>query len=99
MWRHIMPNVLNLIVANTVLVFAGAILTETTLSFIGLGRSARSRRGASSSTRRRRRARRASGAWWYFVPPSACIVLVVLAFTLVGGALDDVLNPRMRARR
>ena len=34
------------------------------------------------------------GAWWYFVPPGACIVLVVLAFTLVGGALDDMLNPK-----
>jgi len=39
------------------------------------------------------------GAWWYFLPPGVCIVLVVLAFTLVGGALDDLLNPRLRARR
>ena len=37
MRRHILPNVVNLIVANTVLTFAGAIFTETTLSFIGLG--------------------------------------------------------------
>ena len=37
MRRHILPNVVNLIVANTVLTFAGAVLTETTLSFIGLG--------------------------------------------------------------
>ena len=37
MSRHILPNVVNLIVANSVLVFAGAVLTETTLSFIGLG--------------------------------------------------------------
>jgi peptide/nickel transport system permease protein len=39
------------------------------------------------------------GAWWYVVPPSVCIVLVVLSFTLVGSALDDVLNPRLRVRR
>ena len=38
MRRHILPNVVNLIVANAVLTFAGAVLTETTLSFIGLGR-------------------------------------------------------------
>ena len=37
MRRHILPNVTNLIVANTVLVFGGAILTETTLAFVGLG--------------------------------------------------------------
>jgi hypothetical protein len=37
MWRHILPNVMNLIVANAVLTFGGSVLTETTLSFIGLG--------------------------------------------------------------
>ena len=37
MARHILPNVVNLIVASSVLVFAGAVLTETTLSFVGLG--------------------------------------------------------------
>ena len=37
MRRHILPNVINLIVANAVLTFAGAILIETTLSFVGLG--------------------------------------------------------------
>ena len=37
MRRHLLPNVVNLIIANTVLTFAGAVLTETTLAFIGLG--------------------------------------------------------------
>jgi peptide/nickel transport system permease protein len=98
MWRHIMPNVLNLIVANTVLVFAGAILTETTLSFIGLGDPLLPSWGVILNSAQTSGAP-GLGAWWYFVPPATCIVLVVLAFTLVGGALDDVLNPRMRARR
>jgi len=39
------------------------------------------------------------GAWWYIVPPAACVVLVILAFTLVGNALDDVLNPKGAGRR
>ena len=39
------------------------------------------------------------GAWWWYVSPGVCIVLVVLAFTLIGGALDDLLNPRARGRR
>jgi peptide/nickel transport system permease protein len=39
------------------------------------------------------------GAWWWVAGPAACIVLVVLAFTLVGNALDDVLNPRRVARK
>ena len=39
-----------------------------------------------------------TGAWWYIVPPGVCVVLVVLAFTLVGQALEDVFNPRLRGR-
>ena len=39
-----------------------------------------------------------TGAWWYIVPPGACVVVVVLAFTLVGQALEDVFNPRLRER-
>jgi len=39
-----------------------------------------------------------TGSWWYIVPPGVCVVLVVLAFTLVGQALEDVFNPRLRGR-
>ncbi len=98
MWRHIMPNVTNLIVANTVLVFGGAILTETTLSFIGLGDPFAPSWGEILNAAESAGAM-GLGAWWYVLPPSICIVLVVLSFTLVGSALDDVLNPRLRVRR
>jgi len=97
MLKHILPNVMNLIVANAVLVFAGAVLTETTLSFVGLGDPFQPSWGQLLD------AARQSGApgllaWWDFVPAGLCIVLVVFAFTLVGSALDDLLNPRRRAR-
>jgi peptide/nickel transport system permease protein len=98
MWRHILPNVMNLIVANTVLVFGGSILTETTLSFIGLGDPFAPSWGQVLNAAESAGAL-GLGAWWYVVPPAVCIVLVVLSFTLVGSALDDVLNPRLRVRR
>jgi peptide/nickel transport system permease protein len=98
MRRHILPNVLNLIVANTVLVFAGAILTETTLAFIGLGDPLDPSWGQILNAAQSSGAP-GLGAWWFIAPPAFCVVLVVLAFTLVGGALDDVLNPRLRVRR
>ena len=41
----------------------------------------------------------AQGAWWYFLPPGICIVLVVLGFTLVGYAIEEIVNPRLRGRR
>jgi peptide/nickel transport system permease protein len=95
---HVLPNVVNLIVANAVLVFAGAVLTETTLSFVGLGDPFQPSWGQLLDAAREVGAP-GLGAWWYFVPPGLCIVLVVFAFTLVGGALDDMLNPKRRGRR
>lgn len=98
MRRHILPNVLNLIVANSVLTFAGAVLTETTLSFVGLGDPFQPSWGQLLEAARAVGAP-GLGAWWYLVPPGLCIVLVVFAFTLVGNALDDLTNPKRLGRR
>jgi peptide/nickel transport system permease protein len=98
MRRHILPNVMNLVVANAVLTFAGAILTETTLSFVGLGDPFQPSWGQLLDAARTIGAP-GLGAWWYFVPAGTGIVLVVFAFTLLGSALDDVLNPKLQARR
>jgi peptide/nickel transport system permease protein len=98
MRRHILPNVINLIVANTVLTFAVAVFTETTLSFIGLGDPASPSWGQLLNAAQEAGAP-GLGAWWYIVPPAVCVVAVILAFTLVGNALDDVLNPKAGLRR
>jgi peptide/nickel transport system permease protein len=98
MRRHILPNVTNLIVAQAVLTFATAVFTETTLAFIGLGDPAAPSWGQLLNNAQAAGAP-GLGAWWYIVPPAACVVLVVLAFTLVGNALDDVLNPKGAGRR
>ena len=98
MTRHILPNVSGLIIANTTLTVPVAILSETTLSFLGLGDPTRASWGkmlqesfqAGALTQQ---------AWWYYVPPGIGILLVVLAFTLVGQALEEVLDPRLRDRR
>ena len=76
---------------------AVAILSETTLSFLGLGDPFSVSWGtilefafsAGAAT---------TGAWWWLIPPGVCIVLVVLAFTMCGYALDEILNPRLRRR-
>jgi peptide/nickel transport system permease protein len=98
MRRHILPNVVNLIVAQAVLTFATAIFTETTLSFIGLGDPSAPSWGQILNAAEGAGAP-GLGAWWYIVPPAACVVLVVLAFTLVGNALDEMLNPKSGGRR
>jgi peptide/nickel transport system permease protein len=98
MRRHILPNVVNLIVANTVLTFSGAVFTETTLSFIGLGDPFQPSWGQILNAAQSAGAP-GLGAWWYIAPPAACVVLVILAFTLVGNALDDILNPKSAPHR
>lgn len=97
-FRHIMPNVSGLILANATLAVPISILTETTLSFLGLGDPRRASWGKAlveafengAITR---------NAWWYFVPPGVGILLVVLAFTLIGQTLEQIADPRLAGRR
>ena len=98
MRRHILPNVVNLIVAQAVLTFATAVFTETTLAFIGLGDPAAPSWGQILNNAQSAGAP-GLGAWWYIVPPATAVVLVVLSFTLLGNALDEVLNPKGSSRR
>lgn len=98
MRRHIFPNVVNLIVAQAVITFAVAVFTETTLSFIGLGDPFAPSWGQILNSAQESGAP-GLGAWWYIAPPAVCVVLVVLSFTLVGNALDDILNPKSATRR
>ena len=95
--RHVFPNVIPLVFANTTLVVAVAILSETTLSFLGLGDPTRVSWGSMLDDAYSVGAI-TTGSWWFFVPPGVCVVLVVLSFTLIGQALEDVLNPRLRER-
>ena len=98
MRRHIFPNVVNLIVAQAVITFAAAVFIETSLSFIGLGDPFSPSWGQLLDSAQSTGAP-GLGAWWYIAPPAVCVVLVVLAFTLVGNALDDILNPKSATRR
>jgi peptide/nickel transport system permease protein len=95
MGRHILPNVSGLILANTTLTVPIAILSETTLSFLGLGDPSNASWGKMLEEAFTQGAL-TQQAWWYYVPPGVGIVLVVLAFTLIGHAIEEVLDPRLR---
>ncbi|MBS1695113.1 MAG: ABC transporter permease [Actinobacteria bacterium] len=96
LWRLILPGVLALVIANAVLVIAGSILAEATLSFLGLGDPSRTSWGqilhnafVSGAV--------GNGYWWYFLPPGIGIVVVVLGFSLIGQSLERILNPKLAA--
>jgi peptide/nickel transport system permease protein len=97
MVRHILPGVSGLILASTTLTVPVAILSETVLSFLGFGDPSRPSWGKMLEEAFEQGAL-SEEAWWWYIPPGVCIVLVVLAFTLVGRALEEILDPRLRER-
>ncbi len=92
MGRHILPSVSPLILATATLTVPIAILTETTLSFLGLGDPTRASWG--------KMLQEAQGylslAPWMAVVPGVAVAVTVLAFNLLGDALRDRLDPRLR---
>jgi peptide/nickel transport system permease protein len=92
--RHILPNIAALVIVQTSLSLAFAILSEAALSFLGLGIQppqpswGRMLFDAQGFVHR---------AWWMSVFPGAAIFVTVLAFNLLGDGLRDVLDPKQRS--
>jgi peptide/nickel transport system permease protein len=95
MTRHILPNVLPLVLASATLMVPSAILTESTLAFLGLGDPNVVSWG-SILNRAWRNGAISAEAWWYLLPPGFAILVVVSCFMLCGRALEAVVNPRLR---
>ncbi|MFE6763805.1 ABC transporter permease [Streptomyces sp. NPDC057689] len=98
MVRHVLPNVMPLVLAQTTLAISGAILSEATLAFLGLGDPTITSWGSMLQDARAAGAVSA-GDWWYLAPPGIAIALVALAFTLCGRAIESVLNPKLGVAR
>ena len=97
MTRQVLPNVMPLILVSSTLTIAGAMLSEATLTFLGLGDPTSVTWGEMLNQAFFGGAFTAD-AWWYILPPGLAILLVVLGFTLVGRAVEAVLDPRMEQR-
>lgn len=95
--KHVFPNIVSLTYVNLALTVPAAILFEAALSFLGLGDPTSPSWGhtlylgtivfASFSS------------WWWVIPPGIAIAIVSLSFVLIGYALDEIFNPKLRARR
>jgi peptide/nickel transport system permease protein len=90
--RHILPNALAPVLVSVVLGIAAAILTESGLSFLGIGVPAELVTWGSILNE----ARSNTFAWWLAVFPGAAIFLAVVAYYLVGEGLRDALDPRLK---
>lgn len=93
LFRHILPNVIHVAVVSFTLRFPAAIGTEVFLSFLGIGAQGQPSWGAMISSAR---LRLWQGVWWELAAVTIAIFAVVLAFNLLGDALRDALDPRLR---
>ncbi|MBF0277927.1 MAG: ABC transporter permease [SAR324 cluster bacterium] len=95
-YRHILPNVLPLLLLYAAFNIAWSVITEASASFLGFGDGETISWGGmlyelwlSGKTR---------VAWWWFAAPSICIVLLVTSLVFVSRAYEEVANPRLRKR-
>lgn len=93
--NHVLPQVLPVIFAEATLDISFAILSEATLSFLGLGDPTLVSWG-SMLNRAFLRGAVTKGAWWYLVPPGLSLAWVTLGLVLLSNAIQEIVNPRLR---
>ena len=99
-YRHIFPNIVSLTYVNLALTVPAAILSESALAFLGLSDPTVNSWGHMFENVN------ISGSlshlpppWWWVLPPGFSIALVSLSFILIGYALDEIFNPKLRRRQ
>lgn len=96
-FKHILPNTSSLIIVEVITLMGNAMLTEASLSFLGLGDPRAISWGMMLHYALLRNAIYL-GMWWWFLPPGIMISLAVLAVILLGTGLEEYFNPRLRRR-
>ncbi len=94
MWRHVLPNVMGPVLVLSTIQVGTAIITEATLSFLGVGAPPTS--PSLGTLIRIGNDYLFSGEWWITVFPGLMLILIALSVNLLGDWLRDALNPRLR---
>lgn len=89
MFKEILPNILPVVTANMVMVITQALLTEASMSFLGLGDAAAVSWGKMLSIAYDNSAI-LHGAWWWMIPPGLCIATLGFSFMLIGNSFLDI---------
>ena len=93
-FQQIVPNCMAPIIVTASVLVANAIVVEASLAFLGLGDPNVMSWGTVLNVGRQE----LRGAWYITAIPAAALVLTVMALNLIGDALNDVLNPRLKER-
>ena len=95
LFRHILPNVTHIVIINTSLQFQIAIKSEVILSYLGIGVQGEPSWGTMIDDAKLELSR---GVWWQLAGATLAMFLVVLAFNLLGDALRDSLDPKLKGK-
>lgn len=95
LFRHILPNVTHIIIINTSLQFQIAIKSEVILSYLGIGVQGEPSWGTMIDDAKLEISR---GVWWQLAGATFAMFLIVLAFNLLGDALRDSLDPKLKGK-
>lgn len=95
LFKHIIPNVLHIVIINFSLQFQTAIKSEVILSFLGLGVQGRPSWGTMIDDAKLELAR---GVWWQLAAATLAMWIVVLALNILGDALRDALDPKLKGK-
>lgn len=95
LFLHILPNVTHIVIINTSLQFQFAIKSEVILSYLGLGVQGEPSWGTMIDDAKLELSR---GVWWQLAGATIAMFLVVLAFNLLGDALRDSLDPKLKGK-
>lgn len=96
--RHVLPNVMGLVYVTLATAVPGIIVLEASLAWLGLGDPTRMSWGMMLH-HAQLEASVSLQMWWWTIPPGLLISILAVSFILLGFALDDVLNPKLRVRR
>ena len=95
LFRHILPNVMHVVIVQFSLLFQVAIKSEVILSYLGLGVQDRPSWGTMIDDAKLELAR---GVWWQLAGATFAMFLIVLAFNILGDALRDSLDPKLKGK-
>ncbi|MEM2105379.1 MAG: ABC transporter permease [Candidatus Bathyarchaeia archaeon] len=98
-FRHILPNVMSLVYVSLATAVPGNVVAEAALSWLGFYDPNVMSWGRMLNDVQANAGGGAIFSWWWILPPGLSIALIAISFVMIGYALDEVLNPRLRIRR
>jgi peptide/nickel transport system permease protein len=97
LWRHILPNLLPIVIISVTLGFSGLVLAESTLSYLGVGVEPEVGSWGNMINAARAELARDPIIWWNLTSASTALALLALSLNIFGDALRDAIDPRLRS--